>query len=151
MLSRNRFLMLIMVGFIMSVFVTNVMGENLVVFYKDKDGIVNYYDKDSVKRKSELVKVWTQIGFNKKNKGWKSWVGLCVNKSKLNSNHDCNRLYLVKSLRELNCKEDMIRIVSIVIYDEDGKSLDSYDNSSSEFYSIVPTSIDDGLKNSVCK
>jgi hypothetical protein len=56
------------IGLILSVFVTDVMGENLEKFSESKNGTTQYYDKDSIKRKSGTVKVWTETRFNKKMK-----------------------------------------------------------------------------------
>ena len=49
------------IGFILSVFMTNVMGENLVKYGEDKDGTVLFYNKDSVRQKLGIVKVWTEM------------------------------------------------------------------------------------------
>jgi len=50
-----------MIGFILSVFVTDVMGENLVKYGGSEEGTVSYYNQDSVKQTSETVKVWEEV------------------------------------------------------------------------------------------
>jgi hypothetical protein len=61
MLSRKGFFTLMMIGFILSVFVTDVMGENLVKYGGSEEGTVSYYNQDSVKQTSETVKVWEEV------------------------------------------------------------------------------------------
>jgi hypothetical protein len=48
--------------------VTDVIGENLIKYNKTQDGSIQYYDKDSIKRKSGIAKVWTEIRLIKKMK-----------------------------------------------------------------------------------
>jgi hypothetical protein len=126
------------------------MGENLISYSEDK-GIVSYYDRDGVQRKAEIVRVWGQIGFNEKNEKWKSWVDLCINNSKPNSNHDCNKLYNIKVLYEINCKKNKYCLLSIVTYDEDGRVLYRNENLSSKVHYIMPESVVEKLKNRVCE
>ena len=58
-------------------FVTDVMGENLIKYSEDRDGTVMYYDKDSIKKESGIVMVWTEDKYNGKNGRWSKWVKLC--------------------------------------------------------------------------
>ena len=64
MLPRNTFCILMTMGFVLSVFLTDVMGENLIKYNESEDGTVSYYDKDSIKRKSGIVKVWIERRFD---------------------------------------------------------------------------------------
>jgi hypothetical protein len=144
------FFVLISIGFILSAFVTYFEGENLVKYGKTEEGTEYFYDKDSIERRSEIVKVWTKSIFNKKDKRWSGFVEDCKKVVEPNSNNDCNRLSNKKDLYEINCKEDTCRFLSSVMYDEDGKVLYSMSSPSKCDY-IVPDSTTEQLKNRVCK
>ena len=163
MLSRNNFFILMTIELILSVFVTDVMGVNLIKYTEDKDGTLNYYDKDSIKRKSGIVRVWTKMKFKersevwnswvywKKNKGWNSWVDICKNYPERVTNiNDCDNLSYVKDLYEINCKKDRQRRLSSIIYDDYGKVLFS-NLTPTEWIDIFPNLVFEKLKNQVCK
>jgi len=150
MLLKNTFCMLMTIGFILSVFVTDVMGEDLTKYTEDEHGNVFYYEKDSIERKSGMVKVWTENRFDKKNEDWSIVVEVCKKFVELNSINDCNKLSHVRVLYEINCKEDKYRFLSFVLYDENGKVL--YSSSRSlEWDHVIPDTNTDKLKNHVCK
>ncbi|MGD0276170.1 MAG: surface-adhesin E family protein [Syntrophales bacterium] len=150
MISRKHFFMLMTIGFVLSVFVTDVMDENLIKYSESKDGTLCYYNKDSIKRTSETVQVFDILKFNRKNEDWKSWVDLCINDSNQKSKQNCNRLSFVKNLNEINCKEGTYRIIVIVLYNEKSKILDMSSLKTS-MTNIVPNTIIEELKNRVCK
>jgi len=77
--------MLMTIGFILSVFVTDVMGENLIKYGEYPNGTVFYYDKDSVKRKLGIVKVWNEIRYTKKNENCDDFVNTYENTSEQES------------------------------------------------------------------
>lgn len=149
MLSRNSFLMLMTIGFVLSVFLTDVMGENLIKYDEDKDENVSYYDKDSIKQKSGITIVWTEDIFNEKTDKWIEWFKFC-NKHTGYTIDDCNTLSYRKILYEINCKELTQRRLSSVIYDDKGKVLHTW-STPSEWNHIVPYSNMEELKNQVCK
>ena len=150
MSSKNRFSILITIGLILSVFVTNVMGENLIKYNEDKDGAVYYYDKDSVKRESGIVEIWDVIKYSGINEDWKNWVDSCINISKPDSNPNCNLLSTVKILNEINCKNNTYRLLSAILYDENGKLLEM-SSKQTEIKKIYPNTMIEELKNRVCK
>lgn len=124
MSSKNRFSILMTIGFILSAFITDVMGENLIKYNEDKDGAVYYYDKDNIKRESGIVEIWDIIKYSGINEDWKNWVDSCINISKPDSNPNCNLLSTVKILNEINCKNNTYRLLSVILYDENGKFLE---------------------------
>lgn len=151
MLSRNNFFMLMTIGVVLLVFVTNVIGENLIAF-GEKDGNVFYYDKDSIKRKAGIVKVWTQERFNKKNEEWKSHVNICKIHIEKESLNKCSRLYYTMDLNEINCNEDTWQVPESISYDDDQNILYSeLETESLKYAYIVPASVMAILKNYVCK
>lgn len=154
MLSRISVFMLMTMGLILLVFLTDVRGENLIKYAEDRYGIVSYYDKDSIKRKSQILKVWNEKRFTEKNKQWSDFVGFCKKKgvehsSNTSATNDCNRLSVIKVLTEINCKKGTYRGLSYN-YDEDRKVLLSV-STPTDWYNIAPGSIVEELKNCVCK
>ena len=149
MLSKKIFLMLMTIGFILSIFVIDVMGEDLIKLNDFQKGTVSYYDKDSIKRESKTVKVRDKIKFNEKNGDWMNWELFCIKDS--DPYRDCNKLSYYMSLYEINCKEDRVCSLSVVLYDEDGKVLDTLWDPSSKWEFIASGSIEDQLKSIVCK
>ena len=101
MISRKQFFMLMTIGFVLSVFVTDVMGENLIMYDEDKDGTVSYYYKNNVKRKSGIVKVWCETRFNGKNKERGEMVDECKHFSKPDLITYCDKLFTKKDLTEI--------------------------------------------------
>jgi hypothetical protein len=126
------------------------MGENLEQYNEGKDGTVYYYYKNSVKRKSGIVNVWTEARFNGKNKEWGKMVDECKKSSKLDSINDCNKLFSRKDLIEINCKDDKCGLIKHVLYD--GNLTILYSSSPLlEWDYIIPDSNTDELKNKVCQ
>jgi len=121
---------------------------------EDKDGAVYYYDKDSIKRESGIVRVWTEDKYNEKNERWSKWVKLCKENKNIyetESINDCDRFSYRKKLFEINCKKNTSRIISETMYDENGDYLSYMDTPTDPWDLIVSGSIEDKLKNRVCK
>ena len=130
------------------------MGENLIKYSEDRDGTVMYYDKDSIKKESGIVRVWTEDKYNGKNGRWSMWVKLCKENKNIyetESINDCDRFSYRKKLFEINCKKNASRIISSTMYDGDGNDLSYIDTPTDPWDFIVSGSIEDELKNSVCK
>jgi hypothetical protein len=140
-----------MIVLILSVFITDVIGEEEIKYTNDQDGNEFYYDKDSIKRKSGIMKVWETVKFSNKNQLWRRGVDLCSKYSETNPSLDCNRLSHIKFLTEINCEEDMRRFISVVDYDEDGRVLYSKSFPSQQWDYIISGSLADTLKNIICK
>jgi len=147
--TKKSLLLFTMAGFILAVFVTNIMGEYLISYYENEDGTVYSYDQESIKKNTEIVKVWTDWRYNKKNKDWSGLVKFC-NEFTGNTADTCNKYSYEKLLHEINCKDGKSRFDTTVLYDRDGNVI--YSNSTpSGWEDIVPNSTEEGLKNRVCK
>jgi len=135
-----------MVGMIVSVYSNNVWGENLVKYFETNDGTVSYYDKDSVKQTSKIVKVWFTIVYGDSDK--KDTIENLRN----GSPQGFEKLSYSKSLSEIDCKEEIRRTITFTYYDSDGRPMFTlpYDISGDWQY-IVPESMSDKLKRSVCR
>jgi hypothetical protein len=133
--------MIMIVGITLSVFSNNVFGESLVKYFTDEDGTEYSYDKDSVKRQSGKVKVWTTV-----------ILGV-ESRSEIQKNVSIKafeNLSFTRTLDEINCKEGRTRVVTIIYYDVKRKVLYTI-TEQTDWRSIVPDSINDLLKSSVCK
>jgi hypothetical protein len=143
--------MLLTMGLVLSVCITDVMGENLVKYYDDgREGTVYFYDKDSVSQKTGIVKVWDVIRYHGINKDWSSWVDACMDISKPNSNPNCSLLATVKILNEINCEKHKYRLLSVMLFDENGRFIE-VSSKQSDLKNIYPNTVIDELKRHVCK
>jgi len=137
---------LMIVGFILSVFVTNVTGEDLIKFSDDNTGDLWFYDKDNVERSSGRVKVWVTHVYGKESKNnmveiYHNFADPPKNLENLTSN---------KSLEEIDCKLARHRILTRTDYDKDGNGIFTI-NKPSKFRDIPPRSNIERLKNILCK
>lgn len=142
--------MFMTIGFILSIFAMDVMGEELIKFTDDHNGTVTYYDKNSINRESEIVRVWIKINFNKKNKEWSKGVEICKNNSEQESINDCNELSYMKDYYKINCKEDTINLILGVMFDVDGHFIFSTSSLKESSYHIPHRSMFEKLKKQVC-
>ena len=139
--EKNTWFMIIIVGITLSVFSNNVFGESLIKYFTDEDGTEYSYDKDSVKRQSGKVKVWTTAILGAASRS---------EIQKIVSIKGFENLSFTRTLDEINCKEGKTRIVTIIYYDGKRKVLYTI-TEQTDWRSIVPDSINDLLKSSVCK
>jgi hypothetical protein len=133
--------MIIIVGITLSVFSNNVFGESLIKYFTDEDGTEYSYDKDSIKRQSGKVKVWTTVILGTESR------------SEIQKNVSIKgfeNLSFTRTQDEINCKEGRTRMVTIIYYDVKRKVLYTI-TKQTDWRSIVPDSINDLLKSSVCK
>lgn len=146
MFSRKSFLMLMIIGFVLSVFITDVIGENLILLYTKPNGDVWSYDKDSIKGSSGKVKVWVTVVFSKES------ISKEIENIKKypNTPKNVEDISYYRGLVEINCKEEKIHDLTGIFYDRNGNEV-YINNVSGEFGSIIPGSINGELKNRVCK
>jgi hypothetical protein len=144
--------MLITIGFVLSVFLTcssNNGRENLIKYDNNGDGIVSYYDKNSIKRKSGTVQVWEEERYN-------TYESLRKQIDRCNGDYEqqnkCDRLLFSKVLWEIDCEQNKVRLLISNIYDKNENILfhSSYHYSEAREY-IIPNTVMDKLKNCVCK
>lgn len=148
MLSRKYFFMLMTVGFFLLVFVTDVIGENLVEFFNDTNGDLFYYDKDSIISSSTKLKVdvWIVCFYGEKHRD--KLIKIFKLQSPSNKNYD--DLLFGKGMLEINCLKEKSHFLTYTDYDKDGNVL-YINNYSTEWEDITNGSIWDVIKNIVCK
>jgi len=144
--------MLMTIGFVLSVFLTcssDIGRENLIKYDDSDDGIVSYYDKNSIKRKSGIVQVWEEERYNTP-ESLREQIDQC--NGDYEQQNKCDRLSFSKVLWEIDCEQDKVRLLISNIYNKDGNILfhSSYHYSGAREY-INPNTIMDKLKNCVCK
>jgi len=98
----------------------DVWGENLIEYDRNKEGTVRYYDVDSVKKSSGTVKVWETVMYGYDDKSRNKIITLMKEN---NQCQDCERLSFSKSLIELRCRGDLLRIITSTEFDIDGNVL----------------------------
>jgi hypothetical protein len=145
LLNKNLWFIVVMIGINLSLFSSDAFGERLVTFYTSEDGSKFYYDKDSVKRKSGNVKVWST-------ERWKGEKLSDYKKSLRNASPTKNveNFSYTKTLHEIDCEEGRYRFLTTAYYDVEGKVLYTIPEQVTWAY-IVPGSVHDALKSSVCK
>ena len=54
-------------------------------------------------------------------------------------------------LKEINCVDKTTRLLSEIEYSKDGKTIFSRTDKGSEWYLIIPDTVDDALHKEICK
>jgi hypothetical protein len=143
--NKHLWFIVAIVGIYLSLFSINAFGESLVKIVTMKDGSGYYYDKDSMKRISGTVRVWTVERL--KGKSMSDY-----NKA-LQETYPTNilgKLSHTKTLHEMNCKERRYRFLMLIYYDVEGRVLETL-HEETPWGPIIPGSMSDGLRGHVCK
>jgi hypothetical protein len=115
-----------------------------VINYTDTNGDIIFYKIEH--RMQNVVQVWGKRVFS--DEGRKEFIQDRANNEL--SILGMEKLENFTSLYEINCNEKTDRILSVVVYDTDGKIVSSsFDETKWE--NIVPNSIGDSFLNKVCK
>lgn len=123
-------------------------GEDLVEFGSDSLGNVFYYDRDSVKKKSGRVTVWTTMRWSDADRRKSDMI------AELKKRIDCpgcERLSLKKDLSEIRCREGRMRKITFVFYDREDRVLYRWTGPAAEEWEVIlPGTFQDVLKRAVC-
>jgi len=122
--------------------VTPVNGSSNWVKYARSNGDILSYNKIHIKRTKDIVKVWTKIVFSDAGRG---------TNNRGSSNEKRDKLSFNKSLIEIDCKEERVRLLSFIQYNTDGSVLNSRYHDKPEWKYIPPDSMLDMLRENVCK
>jgi hypothetical protein len=107
-----------------------------------------YYDKNSIKKVNKSIsQVWTVTIYNEKGK--KDAFSLLKKQDKAPDNPEILSQELI--LLEFDCVKEKYRIVSMDIYDEKETLLLSIPEINGKWHDIIQNSINEKLKNVVCK
>ena len=123
-------------------------GEDLAEFGSDSLGNVFYYDRDSVKKKSGRVTVWTAMRWSDADRRKSDMI------AELKKRIDCpgcERLSLKKDLSEIRCREGRMRKITFVFYDREDRVLYRWAGPAAEEWEVIlPGTFQDVLKRAVC-
>lgn len=131
---------------VLLLFVTPVMSsDDWVEYDKNEDGSILLYNKGSIVKSGgkNVVQVW------------KKWIFSDEEREKtlkiVNNTEGWNKLSYGISLDQIDCKNMKLQILSITLYDTDGKVLISGNPDKTNGEYIVPGSNGDTLRKTVCK
>jgi hypothetical protein len=106
-----------------------------------------YYDKNGIKKVNKnITQVWTVTIYNEKGKA--DAFSLLKKQDKAPDNPEILSQELV--LLEFDCVNEKYRIASMDIYDEKENLLLSIPEVDEKWHDIIPNSINEKLKNTVC-
>jgi hypothetical protein len=120
-----------------------------VEYYKNSEGNVLLYKKVNIQKDkgNYIVQVWVKrvfSGVGRKNYIERTKKGRMWTK-------ELDKISHIVGLYEIDCKKQINRQTSIVIYDTDGENIGSLSNDESKWTSIVSGSEMDSLRKEVCK
>lgn len=108
---KNIWLIIIIVGLTLSVFTSNVLGENLIEYFEDNYGTIFYYNKDSVKQTSGKVKVWVTERWGEKEKS----ITMERMTQQGISPENFEKVSFSRTLFEMNCREETYHILNEIM------------------------------------
>ena len=124
-------------------------GEDLAEFGSDSLGNVFYYDRDSVKKKSGTVTVWTATRWSDADR--RKFDMVAELKKRIDC-PGCERLSLKKDLLKIKCRENLMCRAAFIFYDSDGRVLYRWTGPApGEWEVILPGTFQDVLKRTVCQ
>lgn len=130
--------------------VTPVKGSSDWVEYeRSNTGNIFLYNKVSVKhRTKDIVQVWYKLVYS--DEGREECIQQLKNRGFL-IKEEWDRLSHRLVLKEIDCKNEMSRFLSVIFYDTDGSVLESKSFDKRDWGYIVPNSNMDILRKTVCK
>jgi len=135
---------------VLFIFVGNVYSSSDWVEYKtDKDGDVYFYKKVNVEKKdgNHLIQVWDKIVFS--DEGREKYIQIL--KKIGSSTEGRDKLSYSMTLKEIDCKKERSRDLSISQYDMDGHKIYQGNFDKPEWNYIVPDSIGESFMKKICK
>jgi hypothetical protein len=133
----------------LSLFLSDARGERLIELVRYGDGGAFYYDKDSVKRSSDKVRLWmiTKLG---KDGGEKERMIMSL--QSINTHQNSEVLSDIATHLEIECAEGRVRVITTTHYDGEGR-IHYSDNLSHRngWKDILPGSFMERLKRKVCR
>jgi len=122
-----------------------ISSSDWIIHYTDTNGDVIYYNIEN--RENNVVQVWVKRVLS--DEGAKEFI----EDSKNNGlpAEGWSRLEHFTSLYEIDCKEKKGRVLSVVIYNKDGKAVYSGSFGKPQWEDTVPGSIGDTFRKKVCQ
>ncbi len=131
------------------VFVNDARGERLIEIVRYGDGGAFYYDRDSVQKSSDRVRVWMVA---KLGKGETEKERMILSLQSINTHQEAGVLSDIATFLEIECAGGRVRVITSSHYDGEGR-IHYSDNLSTQngWKDIVPGSFMEGLKIKVCR
>jgi hypothetical protein len=118
-----------------------------VEYYKDDNGNVLLYNKKVNIDKEGIVQVWEKRFYSEK--GREIYIQNRMKEGLSTEGYD--KLSNTQDLYEIDCKKQMMNLLSVVRYDTKGKVMYSNDLKELEWDHIIPDTVMDTLQKKVCE
>ena len=130
--------------------VTPVIGSDWVEYYRDNNnGNVVFYKMENVEKDGDnyIVQVREKRVYSKKGK--ETYIQDRINEGRPAAGYD--KLSSKQALNKIDCKKQMMELLSIARYDTDDKTLYSHSIEEPEWIHIIPDTMMDALRKKVCE
>lgn len=133
----------------LSLFPQEAVAERLIEIVRYGDGGAFYYDRDSVKKSSDRVRVWMVA---KLGKGDAEKERMILSLQSINTHQEAGVLSDIATFLEIECLEGLVRVITSSHYDGEGR-IHYSDNLSDRngWRDILPGSFVEKLKRRVCR
>jgi hypothetical protein len=115
-----------------------------VLVYQGKDETKTYMDMNKLISEKNNVKFWTKTIYNINNSTFKEHV------EKLRGIGQRDDLKEVVFFKEINCNENVLRVLTTIFYDIKGEVIIRIENNDPQWETIPPNSIGDFQKKLIC-
>jgi hypothetical protein len=122
-------------------------SSDWVEYYKDDNGNVLFYNKKLNIDKEGIVQVWGKRFYSEK--GRRSYIQNRMKEGMPTEGYD--KLSNTQDLYKIDCKKQMMNLLSVVRYDTNGKVMYSKDIEKPEWDHIIPDTVMDTLQKKVCE
>ena len=129
--------------------VTPVIGSDWIEYDRDDNGNVLLYKKGNIENNGtkDIVRVWEKRVYS--DKGREIYIQDKIKEGMSMKGYD--KLSNSQDLYRIDCKKQMMNLVSVVRYDKNGKVMYSNNIEEPEWNHIIPNSLMDTLRKKVCE
>ena len=129
--------------------VTPVIGSDWIEYDRDDNGNVLLYKKGNIENNGtkDIVRVWEKRVYS--DKGREIYIQDKIKEGMSMKGYD--KLSNSQDLYRIDCKKQMMNLVSVVRYDKNGKVMYSNNIEEPEWNYIIPNSLMDALRKKVCE
>ncbi len=131
------------------ILVTPVIGSDWVEYYRDNNGNILLYKKGNIENSGtkDIVRVWEKRIYS--DKGREIYIQDKITEGM--SAEGYGKLSNSQDLYRIDCKKQMMNLVSVFRYDKNGKVMYSNNIEEPEWSHIIPNSQMDTLRKRVCE
>ena len=129
--------------------VTPVIGSDWIEYDRDDNGNVLLYKKGNIENNGtkDIVRVWEKRVYS--DKGREIYIQDKIKEGMSMKGYD--KLSNSQDLYRIDCKKQMMNLVSVFRYDKNGKVMYSNYIEEPEWNYIIPNSLMDALRKKVCE